>query len=311
VAQLGAPGGSLTLYSPYYAGWITGFQVGRNSEADVLLVGLLAVGAIAKLALSGKLELPRGLQSNTTIFGVAAMFGMLLAVAVIMTGSRTGITHLLLVAAAWFVMFAIGPRGAVDVRKRLVLFASVSAIALAGSIYLSLLSETSAINRVWQRFAMNEENRAEVWKLAASAWHAYWPVGIGRGGYIDAVLPLEPLETLGTNWPNRAHNEYIEMGIEAGLAAYVVLAAIVACIALMALRKWVREKSREARVQLVFGATVLVLLASHSLVDFPLRGMSLACIAAAACGLLTREAIGEAQVDGRRSRFARSKRSGR
>jgi O-antigen ligase len=158
---------------------------------------------------------------------------------------------------------------------------------LAGVTFLTF-AEGSALGRVGQRFAMLENNRAGVWELAKSAWHAYWPVGIGRGGYITAVVPLEPLETVGTNWPNRAHSEYIEMGIEAGLAAYLVLAAGVVCIATVAVRKWRAETLREARIQLVFAAAVLILLGIHSAFDYPLRSLSLACFAAAVCGMLTR-----------------------
>jgi O-antigen ligase len=309
VAQLSAPDGSLTLYTPFYVGWITGFQVGRNSEADVLLVGFLAVGAIAKLALSGKIwHLPSS-QPKGLIIGLTAFFGLLLAAAVVMTGSRTGAMHLLLAAAAWLMIFSVGRKGNVAMGKRLGLFVGVGAVLLAGLVYFLVSGEGSAINRVWQRFASLADNRSEVWQLGTAAWHTYWPVGAGRGAYIEAVLPLEPLETLSINWPNRAHNEYIEMGIEAGLAAYVVLAAVVACIAFMAVRKWVGEKSREARIQLIYAATVLVILAFHSLVDFPLRGMSLACIAGAACGLLTRAARGTERVDGARSGLRRSSRS--
>jgi len=286
--QLLAPDGSLNLYSNYYAGWITGFQVGRNSAADVFLAGLLAVAAIARLAMIGKIWRSGPSQSSGRILGLAAAVGILLTVAVVMTGSRTGVIHLVLAAAGSLMIFSVGAGGGSFARNRTLAVVGICALALAGLTYLSLPGEASALDRVWRRFAMLEDNRTDVWQLAMAAWHAYWPVGVGRGGYIEAVVALEPLETLGPSWPNRAHNEYIEIGIEAGIAAYVVLAAVLACLAWVARRKWREDESREARIQLIYGASVLILLGSHSVVDFPLRGMSLACIAAAACGLLTR-----------------------
>jgi O-antigen ligase len=287
IAQLLAPNGALTFYSPYYAGWITGFQIGRNGTADVLLTGLIALAAVAKLALDGKVGQRLASQPNGPLLGLFASLGVVFAVAVIMTGSRAGLMHLLVPVIAGIVMFSVRSKGALVMRRRMLAFAALSAITLASLVALSFAPGTSALGRVWKRIAGLEDNRAQIWDLAMSAWHAYWPVGIGRGGYIAAATPLEPLESLGINGPNRAHNEYIEMGIEAGLAAYAVFAAVVLGIAFIAVRKWRAEASREARVQLIFGASVLILFASHSLIDYSLRFLSLACLAGAACGLLT------------------------
>jgi len=292
VAQLLAPSGSLTFYSPYYSGWITGFQVGRNGTADVLLIGLIAVGAVARLALIGKIGTPRAGQSAASTLALATSLAVLLSAAVVMTGSRAGVTHLTLAIMAWILIFSVGPKGVIRMPRSSLAVAGLCLVVLAGLTTLSLAAQGSALGRVGRRFAGLEDNRAKIWELASSAWHAYWPVGVGRGGYIDAVLPLEPLETLGANWPNRAHNEYLEMGIEAGLAAYVALAALVALVAWVTVRKWRDEKSREARIQLIFGAAVLILFGSHSLIDYPLRSLSLACLAGAACGLMTRAPVG-------------------
>jgi O-antigen ligase len=285
-AQLLAPGGSLTFYTPYYSGWITGFQAGRNGTADVLLIGLIAVGALTRLALIGKIGESRSGQSAVPALTLGASLAALLSAAVVMTGSRAGVTHLALAILAWIVMFSIEPKGTVRLGRPSIAVAGLCGVILAGVTFLTFAGG-SALGRIGQRFAVLENNRADVWELAIRAWHAHWPVGIGRGGYIDAVLPLEPLESVGINWPNRAHGEYIEMGIEAGLAAYVALAAGLISIAALSVRAWRAETSREARIQLVFAAAVLVLLGIHSSFDYPLRSLSLACFAGAICGLLT------------------------
>ena len=252
-----------------------------------MLIGLIAVGAVARLALIGRIGGPLAGQSAAPALALGASLAALLAAAVVMTGSRAGVTHLALAILAWILMFSIGPKGVVRLGRPSLAVAGLCAVILAGVTFLTFAGG-SALGRVGQRFAVLENNRADIWELAKGAWHAYWPVGIGRGGYIDAVLPLEPLESVGTNWPNRAHSEYIEMGIEAGLAAYVVLAAGLICIAALAVRTWRAETSREARIQLVFAAAVLILLGIHSAFDYPLRSLSLACLAGAICGLLTR-----------------------
>ncbi len=52
----------------------------------------------------------------------------------------------------------------------------------------------------------------------------------------------------------------------------------------MALRAW--RKRPEDRPQVLFGLAALLVIGIHSLVDYPLRSMALACFAALAAGML-------------------------
>jgi VIT1/CCC1 family predicted Fe2+/Mn2+ transporter len=52
----------------------------------------------------------------------------------------------------------------------------------------------------------------------------------------------------------------------------------------MAYRSWQRQA--KFRSQILFAAGVLIIITLHSLVDYPLRSMALACLAGVAGGML-------------------------
>jgi O-antigen ligase len=63
----------------------------------------------------------------------------------------------------------------------------------------------------------------------------------------------------------------------------MVVAAALVCLAL-AYRSWRRQP--DLRGQVLFAVGVLIIIALHSLVDYPLRSMALACLAGVAGGML-------------------------
>jgi O-antigen ligase len=86
--------------------------------------------------------------------------------------------------------------------------------------------------------------------------------------------------------PNRAHNDYLEIGLEAGLLGYLAVVASTIVIVAMFWRSWRAVQAMHS--QLVFGAAVLLLIALHSVVDYPLRSMAIACLVGLASGMLAR-----------------------
>jgi hypothetical protein len=70
------------------------------------------------------------------------------------------------------------------------------------------------------------------------------------------------------------------------LLAVVVMLAVALLLAATAWRSWHRRPAD--RAQTVLGGAILLILAFHSLVDYPLRSMALACLAGVGAGLLSR-----------------------
>ena len=136
------------------------------------------------------------------------------------------------------------------------------------------------------RFTDLQSTRGAIWTDTIFAIRQYWPVGFGMGGFEPAMLPAERLEVLIAAVPNRAHNEFLEIGLEAGALGYAMLAAtVIACLTL-ARRAW--RAAPAMRRQVIFGLGVLIILALHSIVDYPLRSMALACLAGVAAGMLVK-----------------------
>jgi O-antigen ligase len=207
---------------------------------------------------------------------------LVLLAATVMTGSRTGTLLVLVAGVATLLMLFIGratPR-APSLRGAVLL---LGGLATTGAVFL-LLSRTTAIGRVAARFADLQSSRTELWQDTLFALRQYWPVGFGMGGFEPAMLPAERLEVLDTALPNRAHNDFLEIGLEAGLLGYAMVALAGLLCVFLAWRAW-REVPAMRR-QIVFGMSVLLILALHSIVDYPLRSMAVASLAGIAAGML-------------------------
>ena len=296
VVQLSAGDPGINFYREHHVGWITGFQANRNAAADVLLIGFLALVTLGAPYLAGqRARLPMRLDRRSLWLSIAGS-GLLLLAAIIMTGSRTGILLILVAGATAAAMLSLGrkaPRGRATSRTVVALLATL-AVGAAIVIAIVALSKESALVRVAERFTDFGESRSNVWKDTWFALGQYWPVGFGMGGFEPAMLPAERLEFLDVARPNRAHNDFLEIGLEAGLLGYIMIAAAVTTCIAMACRAW-REDS-EARGQVVFALAVLVIVAFHSVVDYPLRSMAVACLAGVAGGLLARRTSRARQI---------------
>jgi O-antigen ligase len=147
------------------------------------------------------------------------------------------------------------------------------------------LGQHGALARVWARFHTPTEGRPEIWRDALFALRQYWPWGAGMGSFIPVFAAAERLEVVTQHFVNRAHDDYLEFLIEAGLPGVLVFGLICRQIARDAWRGW-RGKTAGSPAQMIGGAAGLIIIAIHSLGDYPLRTMSIACIVAVCAGVL-------------------------
>lgn len=252
----------------------TGFQANRNATADVLLIGIVVLCAI------GVLKLQRfSLSVRLLLVAGGAAF---LALSVILTGSRAGTALLPVCVVVALVLFR--PRFRIS---RTVL-ASGAAVLLVAVGTTFALRHNVAIERTLQRFNVQADLRTDFWQDTRFAIRSYWPLGSGVGTFTTVFPAAERLEVIDTFVVNRAHNDYLEFALEAGVGGcLLVLAALVAIAVRMIviLRGGLR---RTAAVQAIAGSGIVVILALHSLVDYPMRSMSLAVLGGFAVALLTK-----------------------
>jgi O-antigen ligase len=198
----------------------------------------------------------------------------------VMAGSRAGIALLPLVLIFQYLIMQPGAR--IHWGK-----AGASALVAAGlsaAAYFAL-RDNRAIAAIIGRFDFTGEFRPELWRDSLYALGRFWPVGSGQGTFVPVIMAAERLEVVDPTLPNRAHNDYLEFVLEAGLPGAMVLAVLSVIVLYLAWRA-LRHPPAGSRTQTLFALGTLAVLGLHSLVDYPLRSMALAAVVATAVGLL-------------------------
>ncbi|MEO7914773.1 MAG: O-antigen ligase family protein, partial [Novosphingobium sp.] len=280
-----AGGNALRFYVPE-ASFLNGFQGNHNSSADMLMIGMVALAA----AVREWLELPsesdrksRRRHVSMALAGVA-LGTVLFTMGVFLTGSRAG-TALLPVP---LLAVAVIMRPWLKFSRRTVLIA-LAVAAIAALAALTLLLNNAAIGRVLARYDFAGEGRPDIWRDALYAMRQYFPFGSGMGTFQPVFEAAERLEVVTYSKTGRAHNDLLELAIEGGAFGLALLTMISAILANAARQAWASrhsERSSGGRAQVLFAIAALAVIALHSQVDYPLRSMSLAFVAATCAGLL-------------------------
>lgn len=276
VAQMA--GGQLDSFRFYVpdVGYLNGFQANHNSAADVLLVAMVAFAASVREWGARR----RGDARTGYRLGLVAGACVLFSFGVFLTASRAGV---FLLPVAWGAVVVI-VRPWLNLSRRTVLAAAFGLLAVV--VGVAILLQTNAVaTRVADRFAFGNEFRPQLWRDALFAAREYLPWGAGMGAFVPVFLAIERLEVVDPSMPNRAHNEILELLVEGGVFGMALLAVIVGLLVRRALAAW-RQPPVGSSAQVYFAVAVFCVFALHSQVDYPLRSMSLACIAAVAAGLL-------------------------
>jgi len=144
------------------------------------------------------------------------------------------------------------------------------------------------------RFDNLEDSRPQIWEDTLYSINRFFPVGSGFGTF-DEVFELdESLENLLPTVAGRAHNDYLEVGVEAGLFGWALVAAWFIWLVVATRRCWQVNRSMTS-----LGASMALLVISlQSIVDYPLRNLGLMCLA----GLLV--AVVAAQAEKNRDRLS-------
>lgn len=267
--QVGSDGQAGHFYQNTHRGWVTGFFANRNAGADHFLTGMIV---LASLATAGRARLPA-----IVLFPVL----LLLTVALAMTGSRTGIA--LFLAAALVVAAGFALRRSGDLR---VFWVAGAVVPIAITAVFGWLQ--GGLRDVLARFGASGDMRSQIWPDAVHAAGQFWPAGAGMGTFREAFGPSQSLETLGTAAVNRAHNDYLELAIEGGLPAIVLVLSAAVLLVRGTWRHW--KGNLYGREIVGTASAIIAVLGLHSLVDYPLRTMALACVFALAAGILAKPA---------------------
>ncbi len=274
--QLSHAGGyHWVLYEDTNIGWIVGFHANRNAATDTFQIAILAVAAYLGQA-TGPRKLP------PIQIGLATLVMIVLAIAAVLTGSRTGmlllpLTYLFAVWLAWPLLRRTGT---------LLSWGFLLLVPIAGAT----LAATGPVQQALGRFAIDNDHRWDIWHDTLRATGSVWPIGSGVGSFQVAYDSAQSIERMQILLDLRAHNDWLEWALEAGIPGLIVLGVIGAILLFRnidALRQALRRNSdRQMRVQTLFATGTLLHLGLHGVFDYPVRSMALAALATTAAAML-------------------------
>lgn len=271
---------ALSLYSPTTRGEVLGFFANRNHLAALLATAL----PVAAGVLADRLRRHHGGVRDVQAWLLMSLI-ILLAVGVTATQSRAGFMLLMasVVASAVVWLLAGKRRASVEARPWLRGAAVIAGVMIVQYTLYGTLVRLEADPL--------EDGR---WGMASNTLLAAQPslgTGLGLGTFVHAYDEVGDAAADIPAYVNHAHDDYLELWLEGGILAVVVMVAAIAVLAIQLVWR-LRRVSEEGgqrgqqRGMEVGAAFALLLLLLHSIVDYPLRTLTIASFAALLAAVL-------------------------
>ena len=280
-AQLASGTQQLYPWRTTDVGIFAGFFANRNHMATLCLV------CIPFAVLLGSRFVTRDGTRSRTFFWLSVLMLGLLVVTIGIIRSRAGIIILWPVLGASLVTaWTSHARGRPATALAAIIGAATIAVMVVGFF---------ALSPILSRFdgAALTAGRIDNWKIVWDNAQNYLPLGAGIGSFDAVYRSIEPLERLDSTYFNQAHNEYLEIWLEAGLLGILLVVAFCVWFIRRSFQAWGGENYRGRDLQRAATIAIGAILI-HSTVDYPLRTEALAVLFAYFCGLL--EAFGQRPI---------------
>lgn len=253
-------GGTLDLSLVNKSQWyVSGTFANRNHFALLLAMGCLIAPVWAFV------------DSRTMTWRVPAAAGLMLlfALTALASGSRAGLL-------AVVIAFVLGPLiarraiGKVLARAPRWVFPAIIVSIVIGIAFFVLLSmaadRAASIQRAIALDA-SQDLRARAFPTVWTMICAYFPFGSGFGGFDSMFRLAEPFELLKRTYFNHAHNDFLEVLLDGGLVAGLILVAAIGWWLVASLRAWRDQHDMLAQL----GSALLLLTFVGSAFDYPAR----------------------------------------
>lgn len=269
--------GWLSYYEGPTVGAASGVFANPNHHASFLVGATLLLAFVIRAQQSRRRSTNRHNPSYLRAGWLAFPFFI---VVILATGSRAGII-LLTLATPGVLLIGLG-RG-----SPLVWVVGLAVVAVVVALTV-LFSPTGNALAFGHSFVFSDDSRYSFLPDVLLTLRQHWPVGSGLGTFVPVFAPNENLDTAGAGYVNHAHNDWVEWLLETGIVGAVWLIAIITIFAWRIVRLVLnRQQLRGTQVAaMLTGASILLLLGFHSLVDYPLRVVAISAVAAVAAGLI-------------------------
>ena len=259
---------ALYVYGDQHERLSIGLFSNRNHQADALCLGALMAGAML-YALSPRFEILRQRGVLLAIM-VVSLFGL----GILSTASRMGAALFIPAAAVTIILTLI------DSRARKITPRGLAAIAIVALVFAAL--GWAGFDQLLSRFQASVDLRDTIWPDAWYLAKSVWPVGTGFGTFDQAYPPIESLAGVTPLFINAAHEDYLQLAIEGGAPALLILFTFFGWFVLQVVRL---ARGRGGMTGWFAAAGVFVLLV-HSATDYPLRTEALSTALVALCVVL-------------------------
>lgn len=248
------------LYLDTNPGSAVGFFANANHMAILLVI---AIPFLAAIAAAGRTA---NMQRYSAVVALCAGIGLVVLVGLALNRSLAGYGLALPVIAASALI--VLPPGS---RLRLWTIGIAGLLMIAAVVAL----ETVPIGgtKFGEDATSSVQSRAEIFATSTRALEEFMPLGTGLGSFREVYHLFEQPSQVTTTYVVHAHNDYLELALELGIAGIVVLLLFLGWWVAAIARVWrTAEAGPFARAAAIASAAVLV----HSLVDFPLRTAAIA-----------------------------------
>jgi len=268
----------------------SGLFANRNFQSDFLLIAILLCAVQVRIGrgeTSGRLDAPAQLGPVALICLVLTPF---LALMVLATLSRSGALLLapVLLAAVWIASPLRSWKW------------PLAAAGIVGACALLLVViRPPFVVELMSRFGEGG-SRLDPLDDLLYAVNIYFPLGSGLGTFDPVYRTVESLQAVKPSYLNHAHNDYVEIAIEAGLIGLAMVAVFVIAYLKRAWTLLSQRVHHGYRWLQRAGLVAVGLLLAHSVADYPLRTITLQCLLAYLCVVIfSRDPLGDPAGDRR------------
>lgn len=243
-------------------GQITGTFANRNHFALFLACGCVLAPV---WAFNGRRE--AGWRGPAAL-GLVLLFELL----ILACGSRAGLVLGILALAVGCFLARRSIKAALErysrwVRRTLAI-SIVGAIALLA--WISVRADRAMSIYRLMELDTGEDLRRRALPTVVEMVRVYFPAGSGLGGFDPVFRIHEPVNLLAIAYFNHAHNDFLEVVLDAGFAGLLLLAAALLWWVWATLRAW-RSGATGDEMLPRLGSAILLLVMAASVVDYPAR----------------------------------------
>lgn len=263
------PTSELYFYRITNPGFAVGFFANVNHMASLLLVTIPFQAALLHEALERRRN-----SRMMLITGVVASLAVTVA-GIVVVGSLAGYGLLLPVCLA-SALIVKGTR-----RERSIAALLMLPALLGGMAFVLLSPDGQAL--LDTASAMSAGSRQMIFATTWAAIKDFWPVGSGLGTFAEVYPSYEDPFKVARAYVNHAHNDYLELALETGVAGMALLGVFLIWWGVRGWHIWGDSSSSAyTKAAVVASAALLV----HSLVDYPLRTAGLSAVFAVCLALM-------------------------